>query len=143
MPAARAQPSPARGDQHRGRRREQRRHELIGEDAVARQQPDRGIDREQADRLAVPHVDIRYRAVEHAIADQQVILLVDMDQRIAEVARANDDGDRQQDQEQRDAAPFRQPFADPGHPALHGSSLTPHGASRDRKNEGFVNFFFR
>ncbi len=81
---------------------EQGRDQLIGENAIARQQADRGEDREQADRLAIPYVDIGQGAVEQAVADEQIILLVDMDHRVAEIDRTH--GERDHQQQRRDHA---------------------------------------
>lgn len=71
-----------------GRGGEQARDQLIGDHAIAGQQPHRGIEQEQPDRLAIPDIEIGCRAVQDAVADQQIILLVDMDDRIAEIPGA-------------------------------------------------------
>ena len=89
-----AQPSCGKRDQPGGRRSEQRRGPLIGEDAVARQQPHAFEQQEQPQRLAIPEIDIRQRPAQHPVADQQIILLVDMNHRVAEVMCAQRDGEQ-------------------------------------------------
>ena len=118
---SRAQHPPAACHQPRRGGGEQRRDQLVGEDAIAGQQPDRGEDQEQADGLAVPQIDIGHGAVQHPVADEQIILLVDMDDRVAEIMRTQGDCPEQQ-QRERHPSGRRQPCVRGGRCAVgHGA----------------------
>lgn len=96
--AAPVRPQPACPRRHR------RRDKLIGQDAVAGQAAQRGEQQEQPDRLAVPDVDIGHGAAQHPVADQQIILLVDMDHRIAPIGTAQRDRQDKKDDRREDGA---------------------------------------
>ena len=81
-----------------GQRGEERRDDLVGKDAVTANRTDRGIDQEQPERLAIPEVDEgQPTTVPEPVADQQVELLVDLDDRIAELPSADRDGGEDQE----------------------------------------------
>lgn len=79
-------------DQERGPRRDERGGDLVHQDAVAADAADGSEDQEQPDRLAIEDVDERPCAVQQAIADQQIELLVAMDHRVAEERAADREG---------------------------------------------------
>ncbi len=84
-------------DDHRGDDREKRRHDLILDNPVAAERSDRRIDQEQANRLSVPDVEIGHRAMPDPVADQQIELVVDLDNGIAELRTAQ--GKRKQEKD--------------------------------------------
>ncbi len=96
-------------DQPAGRDHRDQRQRLIGPDRPGiGQRRRRQVQGKQPDWLAIPHVDERPRALQHAARDIEVELLVDMDVGVAERARARRHRDRGQDRHAMPlcAAPF-------------------------------------
>jgi hypothetical protein len=92
------------GDAPCGQCGEDRGDDLIGEDAVTAEGADRGIDQEQAERLAIPEVDEgQAEAMPEPIADQQIELLVDLDDRIAELPSPDGEGGEGEEEQARPA----------------------------------------
>ena len=123
----------AREEMHQGRSRPraQRRGELIGDDGTAAEHSCRGIDQEQADRLAVPQIDIGQQAVPQPVADQQIELLVIIDRRIAEPRPADRERRCQQQRAGQPARPGRDRSA-----GRRGRSGQGTGSPRDRSGAG-------
>lgn len=94
-------------DDPRGGNREQPRDQLILLDPATAQSGDGGVDQEQADRLSVPDIDIGQLAMVDRLADQQIILVVDVEQRIAEYCGARDDRNCEQGKDRPQAEPPR------------------------------------
>ena len=87
------------GDDERGARREDRGRDLVGDDVV-REKADQVEQREQAEGLAVPHIDIGYRAVMHGKADGVIEHFVAVHVGIAEGVPAQDRGGDKKQREQ-------------------------------------------
>ena len=89
-------------DQARGPRHARRDDELVLDDALAAQRADARVEEEQPHRLAVPQVHIRELTRQEAVADEEVELLVEAEDRIAEGHGA---GQQRGEQDRRDGPP--------------------------------------